>query len=160
MRRLLRPKLVFWLWTSVCIMAYFWTVKALDLTSVVRRLVQAFLFFLLMKLPSLSCIYSAGRGKIFSTLLISLALLFFFFFLSFLGRLRTLGTWRCYCTSDFRFFRLRVFHGTALTLGNGGVGWLVALGTVLIHFFSAGAKKKSLLSLGVNGLLDHLMEAF
>ena len=105
-------------------MAYFRTVKALYLTSVVGRLVRAFLFLLLMGLPGLSCVFSGGRGGAFLTLSVSSLLLLLLLFPSFLGRLRTLGTWRCFCTSDFRFFQPGVLHGATLPVSR--IGWLVA----------------------------------
>ena len=112
------------------------------------------------KLLGLSCVYFTSRDRTFLTLSISLRLFLLLFFPSFLGRLKTLGTSLCFYTSDLRFFCLGVFHGTALALGNGRVGWLIALETVLIYFFSAGARPESRLGLGVNGLLNNLIEVF
>ena len=160
MKKSPRPKLVFWLWTFVGIVTQFLTIIALDLTSVAERLVRAFFFLFLMGLPDLNCVYSASRGRTFSTLSISLALLLLLLLPRYLGRLRTLRTWLCFCTLDLGFFRPGVLHGTALTLGDGGVAWSVAPGTVLIYFFGTRARPESRLGLSVNSFLDHLIEAF
>ena len=75
-------------------MAHFPMVKALDLTSVTRPLIQAiFVFLLLMRLLGLSYIDSNSRGGAFSIFSVFLALFFFLLFPSFFGRfIRALGT--------------------------------------------------------------------
>lgn len=155
-----RSKLVLWLWTYVWIMAHFQTIKALDLTSIIRRFIQAFLFLFLVRLSSLSCIYFGGWKGAFLILLVFLTLFLLFFFPSFLERLKTLETWQWFCSSDLRFFRPEVFHGAILALAISKVGWLVALEIVLIHFFSVRARPESQLGLGINSFFDHLIETF
>ena len=112
------------------------------------------LFHLLVKL-GLSHISVCSRKGAFLTFSVPLALFLLLLFLSFFEQFRLLGTWQWFCFLDFRFFQPRVLHGATPVLGNGKVGWLVAPGAVLIYLFSVGARSKSRLGLGVDGLLDH-----
>ena len=137
-------------------MAQFETVKALDLALVRGCFVRAILLFLFLVRPGLSV---CNQGGAFLTFLVFLALFLLLLFPSFLGRLRSLGTW-WFCSSNLRFFWPGVFHGATLALGNGKISWSVAPGAVLIHLSSAGASSESRLSLGVDGLLDHQIKAF
>ena len=142
-------------------MAHFLTVVILDLVSVTRHLLRVmFLLLFLVGLPGLSCVYSVGRGRTFLTFLVSFSLFLLLFFLNFFRRLKTLGTRQWFCTSDLSFFSPGIFHSTALAFGNDGVGWSIALGTVLIYFFSTGARPESRIGLSINGLFDHLIEVF
>ena len=146
-------------------MTHFLTVIVLDLTSVTWCPIQTTLVFLLSKrFIGMSWVNYGGRGGVFSTFLVPSTSFHLLFFPSFVGKLVVIralgGTWRWFYILDLRFFCPRVFHGNTLALGNGGVGWSAASGTVLIHLFSTGVRLKSQLSLGVNGLLDHLIKAF
>ena len=142
-------------------MTQFLTVIALNLTSVTWCSVQTTLIFLLfMSLTDRSCIDSGGQGGAFLTFSISLALFLLLFFSSIFGKLKLLGTWQWFCSSDPRFFRPGVFYGATLVLDNGGVGWLLALEAVLIYLFSARARSESRLGFGINGFLDYLIKAF
>ena len=122
------------------------------------------IFILFLLLTCLCCVDSSGRGRAFSTFSVPLTLFLLLFFPSFVGKLVVIGvlggTWCWFCTSDLRFFYLGVFHCAILALGDGRVGWSATSRAVLIHLFGAGARSESWLSLGVDGLLDHLVKVF
>ena len=146
-------------------MTYFPTVIALDLTSITWCPIRTTLVFLLLRrFTGMSWVNSDDRGRAFSTFSVLLTLFLLFFFPSFVGKLVLIGvlggTWHWFCISNLRFFRLGVFYIAILALGDGEVGWLAALGAVLIHLFSAKAISESRLGLGVDSLFDHLIRAF
>ena len=141
-------------------MTRFGTIKVLDLGLVSRCFVWAMLLFLLLVRLGLSYVCVCSRSRAFSPLSVPLVLFLLLLFPSFLGQLRLLGTWQWFCFSNLRFFQSTVLHSATLALGDGWVGWSVALRAVLIYLFSTRTRSESRLGLDVDGLLDHLIKAF
>ena len=147
-RRSPRPKLVFLLWTGVCKMAQFGIVKALDLTLVLGRFVQAMLLFLLLVRLCLSRIDIWSRNRAFSVFSVSLALFFLLVVPGFIKRLLNLGGSRHESFSLKLVFAIIFHHSLILDVVCDSMCRLIFSGDLLIGLSYVGSWSQVRFSLG------------
>ena len=162
MRRLPRPKLVFWrFWASIQIIPFFVKVLIRDLTYVMYCSIwttSVLSLFLLTLLTRLCCIDSGGRGGAFLMLVLAKLLgLLLFFFVGLLGGLSLILRSQCFGLLGFRPRLLcsKISYWVALDASPSAVE-SIAMQTLVVSFFDVGGGLQASLDLDINHFLYNL----